>query len=256
MDYIDFDYGIINPKKLIGVDDFNQAFFDKIDEIEVKISNNLGLKEILTNYGITTTNVSNFRFSPSSKKIEKKIFEVRNIEFDIIEYENNYIVYKINKTETRTPDLNDEELKKEVLELVFQKSKFDYNSKLLKKINEKQFNNNDFQEFGKDKTQFLLLNSVKDNKKFEINSVELLYSLPNNSFTLISDEKSNIYLARIKDIQKQNTNIDDKKLDEYSLKQNTNNKNSILKTYDLLLNSKYDVVMNEKAIERVKNFLK
>ena len=136
MDYIDFDYGIINPKKLIGVDDFNQAFFDKIDEIEIQISNNLDLKEILTNYGIKTTNVSNFRFSPSSKEIERKIFEVRNIEFDIIENENNYIVYKINKTETRTPDLNDEELKKEVSELVFQKSKFDYNSKLLDKINE------------------------------------------------------------------------------------------------------------------------
>ena len=73
---------------------------------------------------------------------------------------------------------------------------------------------------------------------------------------LISDEKNNIYLARIKDIQIQNVNIDDKKFDEYSLKQNANNKNSILKTYDLLLNSKYDVVMNEKAIERVKNFLK
>ena len=158
-------------------------------------------------------------------------------------------------TETDTKELKNE-LKKEVLELVFQKSKFDYNSKLLKKINEKQFNNNDFQEFGKNKTQSLLLNSVKDNKKFEINSVELLYSLPNNSFTLISDEKNNIYLARIKDIQIQNANIDDKKFDEYSLKQNTNNKNSILKTYDLLLNSKYDVVMNEKAIERVKNFLK
>ena len=94
------------------------------------------------------------------------------------------------------------------------------------------------------------------NKKFEINSVKLLYSLPINSFTLINDEENNIYLARIKDIQIQNANIDDKKFDEYSSKQNTNNKNSILKTYDLLLNSKYDVVMNEKAIERVKNFLK
>ena len=108
----------------------------------------------------------------------------------------------------------------------------------------------------KGKIETIKLNSVKDNKKFEINSVELLYSLPINSFTLISDEKNNIYLARIKDIQIQNANIDDKKFDEYSLKQNTNTKNSILKTYDLLLNSKYDVVMNEKAIERVKNFLK
>ena len=104
--------------------------------------------------------------------------------------------------------------------------------------------------------QSLLLNSIKDNKKFEINSVELLYSLPNNSFTLISDEKNNIYLARIKDIQIQNANIDDKKFDEYSLKQNTNNKNSILESYDLLLNKKYNVVLNQKTIERVKNFFK
>ena len=47
---------------------------------------------------------------------------------------------------------------------------------------------------------------------------------------------------------------DDKKIQEYSLKKNTNNKNSILKTYDLLLNTKYNVVMNQKTIERVKNF--
>ena len=48
--------------------------------------------------------------------------------------------------------------------------------------------------------------------------------------------------------------LDDKKFEEYSLKQNTNNKNNILKTYDLLLNNKYNVVMNQKTIERVKNF--
>ena len=256
VDYIDFDYGIINPKKLIGVDDFNQAFFDKIDEIEIKISNNLDLKEILTNYGITTTNVSNFRFSPSSKKIEKKIFEVRNIEFDIIEYENNYIVYKINKTETRTPDLNDEELKKEVLELVFQKSKFDYNSKLLKKINEKQFNNNDFQEFGKDKIQSLLLNSVKDNKKFEINSVQILYSLPANSFTLINDEKDKIYLAQVKNY----SDVDlDKKSENYKSfinKENTRIRNTILKSYDFFLNDKYNVDINKVAINNVENYFK
>ena len=42
------------------------------------------------------------------------------------------------------------------------------------------------------------LNSIKDNKKFDINAVKILYSLPINSFTLINDEKENIYLAKIK----------------------------------------------------------
>ena len=254
VEYIDFDYGIINPKNLIGVDDFNQAFFDKIDEIEIKISNNLDLKEILTDFDIETISVSDFKISSNKNDIQKKIFEARNIEFDIIEHENNYIAYKINKTEERTPDLNDPELKKEILELLFQKNKFDYNNKLLTKINNKKFNNTEFLKMGENKIESLLLNSVKDNKKFEINSVEILYSIPVNSFTLISDEKNNIYLAKIKKILNHNDNIDDKKIQEYSLKQNTNNKNSILKTYDLLLNTKYNVVMNQKTIERVKNF--
>ena len=254
VEYIDFEYGVINPKNLIGVDDYNQAFFDQIDEIEIKISNNLDLKEILKNYEIETINVSNFKLSSNSNDIEKKIFELKNIEFDIIEYEDNYIIYKIIKTEERTPDINDQELKNEILELVFQKNKFDYNSKLISRINEKKFNNADFQKMGNNKIQSLLLNSIEDNKKFEINSVELLYSMPINSFTLISDEKNNIYLAKIKKLSVKSIDTSDKKLKEYSLKQNTNNKNSILKTYDLLLNSKYNVKMNQKTIERVKNF--
>ena len=254
VEYIDFEYGVINPKNLIGVDDYNQAFFDQIDEIEIKISNNLDLKEILKNYEIETINVSNFKLSSNSNDIEKKIFELKNIEFDIIEYEDNYIIYKINKTEERTPDINDQELKNEILELVFQKNKFDYNSKLISRINEKKFSDTDFQKMGNNKIQSLLLNSIEDNKKFEINSVELLYSMPINSFTLISDEKNNIYLAKIKKLSVKSIDTNDKKLKEYSLKQNTNNKNSILKTYDLLLNSKYNVKMNQKTIERVKNF--
>ena len=48
---------------MIGVDEFNQAFFDKIDEIEMNISNNLDLKSILSSSDIKTINVENFRYS-------------------------------------------------------------------------------------------------------------------------------------------------------------------------------------------------
>ena len=255
VEYIDFSYAIINPKNLIGVDDFNQVFFDKIDEIEIKISENSNISEILKSFEIKPINVSNFKLSSKSNNIEKKIFELRKIEFDIIEFENNYILYKINNIEERVPNINDLELKEEIKELVFQKNKFEYNNKLLTKINGKEFNDIDFSKMGqRNKIQSVLLNSIKDNKIFEINSVELMYSMPINSFVLISDERNNIYLAKIKGIQTENINTSEKIFEEYSLKQNTNNKNSILKTYDLLLNDKYDVVMNKKTIERVKNY--
>jgi len=89
-------------------------------------------------------------------------------------------------------------------------------------------------------------------KKFQINAVEILYSLPLNSFTLINDEKNTIYLARIKSFEKDT--IDDQKLKEYVQKQNSNIKNTMLKSYDLFLNNKYDVNLNQKTIDRVKNF--
>ena len=31
-------------------------------------------------------------------------------------------------------------------------------------------------------------------RKFEINSIKILYSLPINSFTLVGDEKNNIFI--------------------------------------------------------------
>ena len=96
------------------------------------------------------------------------------------------------------------------------------------------------------------LNSIKDNNKFEINAVELLYSLPEKSFTLINDEKNNIFLAKV--IKFENELSDNEKISEYSNKQNSNIKNTMLKSYDLFLNDKYDVVLNQKTIERVKNF--
>ena len=44
------------------------------------------------------------------------------------------------------------------------------------------------------------------------------------------------------------------KINEYTNKQNSNLKNNMLKSYDLYLNSRYDVNLNQKTIERVKNF--
>ncbi len=254
VEYIDFDYAIINPKNLIGTNEFNQTFFDRIDEIEIMISNKISLSSILSDYDIKITSVKNFRISTNSNEIEKKIFEARNLEFDLIENENDYIIYKINNSEERSPNVADLETKDELIELIYQKNRFEYNRELLEKINKRTFGNNDFDKMGTDKIKNITIKSIRDNKKFEIDSIKILYSLPINSLTLINDDKGKIYLARIKNIIDQKIEGNNDKLKEYALKQNTNNKQSILKSYDILLSNKYNVVLNQKTIERVKNF--
>ena len=254
IEYIDFNYAIINPKNLIGIDEYNQSFFDKIDQIEINISNEVQFETIVSNFNITPINITNFKISSDKNKIEQKIFELRNNNFDIFETDNDYILYKINSIEQRKPNLTDNQTKNEIIELISQKDKFDYNRKLLEKIRDKKFNDNDFLEMSQNKIETTKLNSIRDNKKFEINAVKILYSLPINSFTLINDDQNNIYLAKVKKFQNESINNNNVQLKEYTDKQNSNMKNDMLKTYDLYLNKKYDVVLNQKTIERVKNF--
>jgi len=252
VEYVDFSYAVINPKNLIGVDDFNQSFFDKIDQIEIDISNEVEFNTIISNLDIQSKNVTNFRFSPDGDEIEKKIYELKDNKFDLFENKNDFILYKITNSSKKTPDLNDNQIRKEIIEIVSQKNKYDYNKNLLDKITNKEFINSDFLEMGKNKIQTTKLNSIKDNKKFEINAVEILYSLPINSFTLINDDKDNIYLAKIKKYEKQSIDMNSDKFDEYIKKENSNNKNTLLKSYDLLLNNKYEVTLYQKTIDRVK----
>jgi len=47
---------------------------------------------------------------------------------------------------------------------------------------------------------------------------------------------------------------DDNEFNKYSNKQNSNIKKTMLKSYDLFLNNKYEVDLNQKTVERVKNF--
>ncbi len=252
VEYIDFDYVKINPQNLIGVDEFNKSFFDKIDQIEIDIANAIKFDDIIKNLNLTSINKTNLRYSADLNPIEKKIFELKNNTLDIFESGDNYVLYHIKNIEQKKPNLDDQQTKKEIISLVSQKNKFDYNRELLEKIRDKNFNNDDFIKMGQDKVQSIKLNSIKDNKKFEINSVEVLYSLPINSFTLVNDEQNNIYLTKIKKFQ--NVGIKKEKLNEYADKLNSNIKNSMLRSYDLYLNNKYNVVLNQKTIERVKNF--
>ena len=256
VEYLDFDYLIINPSNLIGSKEFDQAFFDKIDQIEIDISNDVSFNNIVSKLDIKPIKIKNFKFSSEKNNIEKRIFDLRTNEYDIFENDNNFILYKIRKIEERGPDLNDTQTRKEVIELVSQKNKFDYNRNLLEKVTQKNFNDDDFKKLGQNNIQILKLNSIKDNKKFDINSVEVLYSLQENSFTLINDEQNNVYLAKIKRFNNKIINENDDKFNEYANKLNSNTKNSILKSYDLFLNNKYDVTLNKKTLERVKNYFK
>jgi len=254
-DYIDFKYTVINPKNLIGIDEFNQEFFNKIDEIENKISQNINYDTLVSDLNLASISFNNFSPLEENQSVENKIYSLRSNKIDLVENGNEYILYSISKIEGKTPDINDNLVKNEILELIFQKNKFDFNKDLIEKIQNKEFNNDTFLEMSKDLSENKTINSIEDNSLFSQNSIKLLYSLPINSFTLVNDDNNNIFLTKILKSETKSLN-NDESFNKYLEKQTTSNRNSILKSYDVFLNEKYKVELNQQTIDRVKNYFK
>jgi len=254
-DYIDFSYVNISPKNLIGLEDFNQTFFDKIDDIENQISKNIDFKAIVKDLNLTATKVNSYINLDNAKTIKNKIYRSRKDKIEILEENGEYIFYNIDNLDNKLPDLNNVMFKKQIKDLLFQKEKYEFNKKIMDNINKKKFNQTSFDQYGKDNIKNIKLNSIKDNNKFEINSVEILYSLPINSFTLIADNKD-IFIAKTVKYQDQVISENSNKFNKISNEASAENRNALLKSYDYLLNSKYKVVVNKKTLARVKNYFK
>ena len=255
-EYIDFKYVVLNPKNLIGIDEFNQDFFNEIDAIENKISQNESFSSIIENINVDVNNINEFAPDENTSANEKLIYSKKSSKLEIFESGDNYILYNIENEYDRSPDLNDEKVKSEIAELIYQKGKFDYNRKIIEEIQNDGFNESKFIELSSGKIQTGSINSINDDELFEVNSIKMLYSLPQNSFALVNNTNNQIFLVKIKDINKNTINKQGEEYKGFVNSQNTNNRKSILQSYDTLLNNKYQVQLNQKTIDRIKNYFK
>tara|TARA_B100000767_G_scaffold226231_1_gene215828 strand:- start:35 stop:1456 length:1422 start_codon:yes stop_codon:yes gene_type:complete len=255
-DFIDFTYAIITPKNLIGLDEFNQTFFDAIDEIDNKISKNINFKTIISELNITPITKNDYINLENKETIENKIYNSRKDKIEILEDNGTFIFYQINNINSKLPNLEDVKFIKQIKNLLFQKEKFEFNKNILDQLDKKQFNEISFNKLGNGKVEKIQLHSVKDIKKFEINSIEILYSLPINTFALIADKENNIFIAKVISYKDSNISENSNEFNTISKEASAQNKKGLLKSYDYLLNDKYKVIVNEKTLERVKNFFR
>ena len=258
-DYIDFSYVKLNPQNLNGSSDFNDLFFNKIDEIENKLLNGESFENIISQFNLKMIN--NKSYSPdSNNEIGELIYNKRNENRSQILDKNDYFLfYKIDKIKKILPELTDDKFKKRVKKLIFEKQKYEYNKKLIEEINSKNFNNNSFLKLSKDKSikiNKIKINSIDDNTKFSNDSVKLIYALPLNSFALVNDNQNNIYLVKISKTFFENIKKNSNQYKDYFIKSNIKIKDTIYTSYDLLINDMYNVKANEKTLQRVKNYFR
>ena len=261
---ISFNYSKITPETLIGIDEYNNLFFEKIDNIENDISNGITFNELLRSYKLKSIFEENFKSNNNnnSKVINNEVIEkifknAKKNKIELLDQNDFYLLYEITKVEEILPSLENTNFITKVEEIMFNKSKNDFNYDLIKKISEKNFNQKNFDEISLSSylgIENVEISSITDIKKFTTDSVKHLYSLPKNSFGLIGDKNQNIYLIKVLKISENNISASSENYKKYNDLTNVKIRDSMYRSYDFYLNNKYKVKINEKTFERVKNY--
>ncbi len=254
---VDITYAKITPKSLTNQDEFNEEFFSIIDSIENDIMNNASINSISNKYGFKLK-IENEYIGNSKDEVINEIYN-SNSESNtkLLDKNDFFLIYEKKNIKNTIPDKNNADLLERAKNDLFELKKFEINKDLLLKIDKKEFDNSDFKKLIADNNlQTLEIKSIDDNKFLNKDSIKLLYSLSKGSFSLVVDIKNNIYLAKIDNIIEKNLDINSDNQKNYYMESNKNIKSSLYSTYDILLNKKYKIKINQNTLDRVKNYFR
>ena len=256
---INFNYVKITPKELIGLDEFNNVFFEKIDELENEILNGTTFANIKLKYNLNHKSIDNFKNNDDKETDNSfiQIYEEAEInKIGLLEENDYYILYEITDLKKTVPNIYDVEFVEKIKQLLFDQSRFEFNNNLIQKISKKEFIQSDFDSLSKNNLNKTEINSINDDKTFTKESLKYLYSLSRNNYGLISDAKKNIFLIKVVDVKYKNISRESKDYTLYKKETDDKIKNNIYSSYDIFINNKFKIKINEKTLERVKNYFR
>ena len=139
----------------------------------------------------------------NSDEVLEEIYSRRNQDkIQLIDKNDFYLIFEISNISKKIPNKTDQKFLDNVKNNVILKKKFEFNKSLFQKIDEKSFNDEEFVKLSKDINNIKTINikSLQDNEVFDPDSLNLLYTLPNKSFSLVTGQGNKVFLTKIKNI--------------------------------------------------------
>ncbi len=257
---IDFRYIKIDPLNITGDEEYSQKFFDKIDDIENKISDGFSFDDISKELNLKINTKSNFNIQDDENKNSNFDYEIYNDEEinrpKLIEKNELFVLYVIENIKKKDPDLKSNKVKKSIEFLIKQEFRVDYNRNLIDKISNNNFGESDFYKIvNNDKSIISIkkINSKNNNSIFDKNSLDILFSLKKNKFAILTSKDGNIYLTYIRNIKKKDLNKNSNTYDKFDKTSILELQSSFYDTYDTFLSKKYKIKINQQSLDKVKN---
>ena len=259
----------LNPKNLTGDIEYNKVFFQKIDEIDDIIFQGENLDYILPKFNLAeakTFALNNLGEDTNLKIIEgftknlvKEIFSINEDEpTALIESDDKYFIIEVTKTEKIESKFADKTVKEKILLNLEMNEKRKIISVIISKINQNNFLKSDFDKFAIDKNlsiQNIQINSLNDTKILKEEVLGQIYSFPEKKVIVVHDinlkENFLIYIDKVK-----NVTIDEKtaEYEKYLNLAKIKITNELFNTYDSYIKKRYNIDINYKALDNVKNY--
>ena len=265
--FISFRYLTLSPINLTKKDDFDEEYFEKLDELENKILDGNDFDNLIDG---KENNIKSFDFlnarktkrDGSSADIDdllfNKIFSIKQKRIpEIITINNKYFLVEITEKENIILNLKDKDLRKTINAQLNVRYKIEENNKLREMIDGKKFDKNQMLKLAKDNNleiKNLKIQNINDNKQFDENLIKKIYSQTSGDIFLVTDEilSKNFLIRIVSEIFPEiNENSDNFK--KYIKRANNQYVANIYSSYDKLINSKYKIDINQKVLERLKN---
>ena len=259
----------LNPKRLTGGDEFNNLFFERIDEIDDLIIQGRNFDHIMQKYNLEKANT--FTLDKSGKEINSKVISdlPKNLIEDILkladdeplalmEIEEKYFIVQVVEINNVQKKLNDETVKKNVLSNLRRKAKRKLISEIISKINQNNFGKSDFYNLSNKENVPIKMISLKNQNDDQVLKKELInqiYSFSEKKVIVVHDiEFAENFLIYIDKIENVTINKNSQEYKKYLNLSKLNIANELYNTYDDYIKNRYKIDINYQALNTVKNY--
>ena len=262
------NYTELLPANLTGQQEYNEAYFGKIDEIENAVLDGGSLEEFVKKYNLSLSTIdetNRLRKDKAGKDILiisdtlfSKLFSLVDIKkTELINMNNKYYLGNIEKIEKISKTLKDKEVKKAITSQLKIKYIIENNANIVKEMSNGKFKKKQFDKLGKENSieiKKITLRDIKDESIFKSDVVKEIFKVKDGELQLITDSMfTKNYIIFSEKTEKLPFNKNKKVYEQYKIKAKARIANQIYNTYDESINKKYDIDINQKVLSRIKN---
>ena len=259
----DIQYAEITPQSISGNNNYDESFFKQLDILENNILDGQSFESASNEFNLKKIIVENIEKNKDkfSDNLFQKINKIKSQNApEILKVENQYFLTEIKSIKKINKSLNDPDVLNAIKSQINFKNKIKNNATIIKDISSGNLNTDKLDKFAKDNNLEIKkykISDIKQNEIFSEGIIKRIFATRDGDIDLITDSTlTQNFLVHAEKTQFKKLKDKSNDFEKYEAKARLNLVNKIYRTFDEDLNKKYNVELNQRTIERVKNSFK